>query len=34
VTTESVKAEKLAKLRKRDPVLGQAIEALDLELLD
>jgi DNA polymerase-3 subunit gamma/tau len=34
VTTESVKADRLAKLRKRDPVLGQAIEELDLELLD
>ena len=34
VTTESVKADRLAKLRKRDPTLGQAIEELDLELLD
>ena len=34
VTAESVKAEKLAKLRKRDPALAQAIEELDLELLD
>jgi hypothetical protein len=34
VSAESVKADKLAKLRKRDPALGQAIEELDLELLD
>jgi len=34
VTAESVKADKLTKLRKRDPALAQAIEELDLELLD
>ncbi|HWJ23835.1 MAG TPA: DNA polymerase III subunit gamma/tau [Gemmatimonadaceae bacterium] len=34
LTSESVKAERLALLRRRDPVLDAAIEALDLELLD
>jgi len=33
-TTEAVRAERLAALRARDPVLDAAIEALDLELLD
>jgi hypothetical protein len=34
LTSESVKAERLAQLRKKDPVLSAAIDALDLELLD
>jgi hypothetical protein len=34
VTEEEIKAQKMASLRKRDPVLGAAIDALDLELLD
>jgi DNA polymerase-3 subunit gamma/tau len=34
LTTEAVRAERLAALRARDPVLDAAIEALDLELLD
>jgi hypothetical protein len=34
LTTETVKAERIATLSKRDPVLGAAIEALDLDLLD
>jgi hypothetical protein len=34
LTTESVKAERLAALRKRDAALGAAVDALDLELLD
>ena len=34
LTEESVRAERTAMLRKRDPVLGAAIDALDLELLD
>jgi hypothetical protein len=29
-----VKAERLAMLRKRDPMLDAAVDALDLELLD
>ena len=33
-TTEAVRAERLAALCARDPVLDAAIEALDLELLD
>jgi DNA polymerase-3 subunit gamma/tau len=34
LTAEAVKAEQVASLRRRDPVLGAAIDALDLELLD
>ncbi|MFL5575833.1 MAG: DNA polymerase III subunit gamma/tau [Gemmatimonadaceae bacterium] len=34
LTSESVKAERLALLRKKDPVLSAAVDALDLELLD
>ena len=34
VTEEEIKEQKMASLRKRDPVLGAAIDALDLELLD
>ncbi len=34
LTAEAVKAEHVASLRRRDPVLGAAIDALDLELLD
>ena len=34
LTTETVKAERVAALTRRDPVLGAAIEALDLDLLD
>ena len=34
LTEESVRTERTAMLRKRDPVLGAAIDALDLELLD
>ncbi len=34
VTSETVRAERLASLRARDPVLDAAIDALDLELLD
>jgi hypothetical protein len=34
LTTEAVRAERLAALRAQDPVLDAAIEALDLELLD
>ena len=34
VTTESVKQERVASLSKQDPVLGAAVEALDLELLE
>ncbi len=33
LTEEAVKAERLANLRKRDPTLSAAIDALDLELL-
>jgi hypothetical protein len=29
-----VRADRMESLRKRDPVLGAAIDALDLELLD
>jgi len=34
LTSESIRAERIASLRKRDPTLGAAIDALDLELLD
>jgi DNA polymerase-3 subunit gamma/tau len=34
LTSESVKAERLALLRRRDPVLDAAVEALDLDLVD
>jgi hypothetical protein len=34
MTAEAVKGERLALLRRRDPVLDAAVDALDLELLD
>jgi len=34
MSEETVRGERVASLRKRDPVLGAAIDALDLELLD
>ena len=34
LTSEAVRAERLASLRAKDPVLDAAIDALDLELLD
>ena len=34
VTEEEIRTQRMASLRKRDPVLGAAIDALDLELLD
>jgi DNA polymerase-3 subunit gamma/tau len=34
MTSESIRAERVAGMRKRDPVLGAAMEALDLELMD
>ena len=34
LTSDGVKAERLAMLRKRDPLLDAAVDALDLELLD
>jgi hypothetical protein len=34
VTHESVRSERIGSLRKKDPVLGAAIDALDLELLE
>jgi DNA polymerase-3 subunit gamma/tau len=34
LTDEMVRAEKLAALKKRDPVLASAIEELDLEVID
>lgn len=34
LTDEMVKAEKLDALKKKDPVLSAAIEALDLEVID
>jgi len=34
ITAESVRAERLASLRKKDPVLDAAVDTLDLELLD
>jgi hypothetical protein len=34
LTEDALRAEKMAKLRKRDPLLGRAIDVLDLELID
>ncbi len=34
LTAEGIKAERVASLARRDPVLGAAIAALDLDLLD
>jgi DNA polymerase III subunit gamma/tau len=34
LTAEMIKAERLSALRKRDPILGAAIDALDLDPLD
>ena len=34
LTDEMVRSERLAALRRRDPVLGAAIDALDLDLVD
>ncbi len=34
LTDEMVRAERIAALKKRDPVLNAAIEALDLEVAD
>jgi DNA polymerase III subunit gamma/tau len=34
VTEEEIRQQRIASLRKRDPVLGAAIDVLDLELLD
>ena len=34
ITDESIRTERIAALRKRDGVLGAAVDALDLELLD
>jgi hypothetical protein len=34
LTAEGIRAERLASLARRDPVLGAAIAALDLDLLD
>jgi DNA polymerase-3 subunit gamma/tau len=34
VTEEEIREQRMASLRKQDPVLGAAIDALDLELLD
>src|SRR5258705_13168178 len=34
LTDEMVRAERIAALRKRDPVLGAAIDALDLDVAD
>jgi hypothetical protein len=34
LTDEMVRAERLAALRKRDPILGAAIDALDLDIAD
>ena len=34
VTHQSVQADRMAMLRKKDPVLGAAIDALDLDLVD
>jgi DNA polymerase III subunit gamma/tau len=34
VTEEEIRTQRMASLRKSDPVLGAAIDALDLELLD
>jgi hypothetical protein len=34
LTDEMVRAERIASLRKRDPVLSAAIDALDLDIVD
>jgi hypothetical protein len=34
LTEDALRAERMAKLRRRDPLLGKAIDVLDLELLD
>ena len=34
LTDEMVRTERLAAMRRRDPVLGAAIDALDLDLAD
>jgi hypothetical protein len=34
LTEDALRADKIAKLRKRDPLLGRAIDVLDLELID
>jgi hypothetical protein len=34
LTDEMIRAERIAALRKRDPVLGAAIDALDLDVAD
>ena len=34
LTDEMVRSERIAALRRRDPVLGAAIDALDLDLVD
>jgi hypothetical protein len=34
MTDQDVRNERLAALRKRDPVLGAAIDALDLDVAD
>jgi hypothetical protein len=34
LSEDELRADKLAKLRKRDPLLNRAIDVLDLELLD
>jgi DNA polymerase-3 subunit gamma/tau len=34
LTEDTLRADKMAKLRKRDPLLGRAIDILDLELID
>jgi hypothetical protein len=34
LTDEMVRSERLSALRRRDPVLGAAIDALDLDLAD
>jgi DNA polymerase-3 subunit gamma/tau len=34
LTEDALRADKIAKLRKRDPLLGKAIDVLDLELIE
>ena len=34
LTEDALRADRMAKLRKRDPLLGKAIDVLDLELID
>jgi DNA polymerase-3 subunit gamma/tau len=34
ITDESVRADRVSALRKKDPILGAAVDALDLDLLD